>query len=59
MWRIPPALLQELPAPANLILGIAAAALAAAATLCRIVFPAYPLRRREDEPATPEAAGTR
>lgn len=39
-------LVQELPSPANLILGIAAVVAAAAAGLCRFGIPACPLRRR-------------
>ncbi|MFL4477286.1 sulfite exporter TauE/SafE family protein [Paeniglutamicibacter sp. ORCA_105] len=52
-------LFQELPAPANLILVVTAAALAAAATLCWFAVPACPLRRRIASPAKPEGAETR
>ncbi|MCV9996336.1 sulfite exporter TauE/SafE family protein [Paeniglutamicibacter sp. ZC-3] len=52
-------LFQELPAPANLILVVTAAALAATATLCWVAVPACPLRRRIASPAKPEDAETR
>ncbi|WIV44722.1 sulfite exporter TauE/SafE family protein [Glutamicibacter nicotianae] len=46
-------LVQELPSPANLILGLAATAIAAAAALCWFAIPACPLRRKS---LTPPAA---
>ncbi|GGJ46639.1 sulfite exporter TauE/SafE family protein [Glutamicibacter ardleyensis] len=39
-------LVQELPSPANLILGVAASVIAAAAVLCWFVVPVCPLRTR-------------
>lgn len=47
-------LMQELPPPANLAVGITAAALAAAAALCRIAIPACPLRKALAAPAPTE-----
>lgn len=49
-------LVQELPSPANLILGIAALVLAAAAALCWFLVPACPLRRKALVSDTPSAA---
>lgn len=46
-------LVQELPSPVNLILGITAGAAAAVAALCWFVIPACPLRRKS---LTPPAA---
>lgn len=47
-------LAQEIPAPANLILGITATAIAAGATLCWFVVPACPLNRaRRSAPISP------
>ena len=49
-------LVQELPSPANLILGLAATAIAAAAALCWFAIPACPLRRKSlGSPATTTA----
>ncbi|GAA1359984.1 sulfite exporter TauE/SafE family protein [Arthrobacter rhombi] len=47
-------LMQELPPPANLAVGITAAALAAAAALCRFAIPACPLRKSLASPAPTE-----
>ncbi|WP_417235759.1 sulfite exporter TauE/SafE family protein [Arthrobacter sp.] len=44
-------LMQELPSPANLLVGITAAALAAAAALCWFAIPACPLRKTPPSPA--------
>ncbi len=43
-------LVQELPSPANLILGITAGAAAAVAALCWFVIPVCPLRRKSHTP---------
>lgn len=51
-------LMQELPSPANLVVGIAAAALAAAGALCWLALPACPLRRALASTA-PAAAANR
>ena len=48
-------LVQELPAPANLIVGVAAAALAAASAICWFAVSSCPLRRA----ASPEPAAIR
>lgn len=49
-------LFQELPSPANLILGVTATAIAAAAALCWFAIPACPLRRTPlGSPATTTA----
>lgn len=47
-------LVQELPAPANLAVGIGAGTLASAAALCWFLLPSCPLRRQK--PTSPEAA---
>ncbi|MGJ9403872.1 sulfite exporter TauE/SafE family protein [Arthrobacter sp. KK5.5] len=47
-------LMQELPSPANLAVGIVAAALAAAAALCWLAIPACPLRKALAPTATTE-----
>ena len=53
-------LVQELPSPANLILGLAATAIAAAAALCWFAIPACPLRRKSlGSPATTTATEAR
>ncbi|UYQ77347.1 sulfite exporter TauE/SafE family protein [Glutamicibacter sp. JL.03c] len=49
-------LVQELPSPANIVMGLAATAIAAAATLCWFAIPACPLRRKSLTP--PVAAST-
>lgn len=49
-------LVQELPSPANLVLGISATALAAGAVLCRVAFPSCPLRTRIASATVTEAA---
>lgn len=44
-------LVQELPSPANLVLGVSASATAAVAALCWFAIPACPLRRAMGSPA--------
>jgi uncharacterized membrane protein YfcA len=51
-------LMQELPSPANLVVGIAAAALAAAAGICWLAVPACPLRKALASPKFPDTAQT-
>lgn len=47
-------LVQELPSPANLVVGLVALGLAAAAAICRFAVPSCPLRASDSRQRTPE-----